>query len=204
MSTNPDEGVLAPVEEAQLPAHRTEGRRSACAHRAGDPALHESGAESGQEEVTSCKGFSTPRISAGRRVARAAVVVPLEVAVENVGAAATPAASASAPAGVREGPRAARALPPRGARAGPRLQLPRECGRRQRREGNGRASWSWGAGREAASGTDVSFGSALNLASPVSCWLSRAAGSHLFARRVHKAKGVCVLQWRRFEDDSLK
>lgn len=25
MSTNPNEGVLAPVEEAQLPAHRTEG-----------------------------------------------------------------------------------------------------------------------------------------------------------------------------------
>lgn len=73
--------------------------------------------------------ISTTRIpsSAARRVARGEVVVPSEVAVENVGAAAAPAAGAPAPAGVREGQRAACALPPRGARAGPRLQLPRVC-----------------------------------------------------------------------------
>lgn len=49
--------------------------------------------------------------------------------LQHVGAAAEAPRDPAAPAGLREEPRAARALSPRGARAGPRLQLPRECAR---------------------------------------------------------------------------
>lgn len=60
----------------------------------------------------------------------------------DVGAAAlaAPPAGAAAPAGLREGPRAGRALAARGAGAGPRLQLPRESGARAGAF-NGRGRW---------------------------------------------------------------